>query len=60
MGNQFSPRHSQSRACGALRRFAAIFAHEMALTQPRVFGKNLCEHNFCPNYGGWLNWEDKN
>ena len=27
----FSPRHSQSRACGAFRCFAAIFAHKQAL-----------------------------
>ncbi len=53
---QLSARHSQSRACGALRCFAATFAHQMALPQPRVFGKNLCEHNFCPNHGGWLSW----
>ena len=30
-GTQFRPRHSQSRAYGAHRRFATIFAHKMAL-----------------------------
>ena len=40
----FTPRNSQSRTCGALRRFAATFAHKPALPSSAQAGKVACKH----------------
>ncbi|MBQ8232458.1 MAG: hypothetical protein IJZ34_11115, partial [Lachnospiraceae bacterium] len=50
------PRHSQSRACGAFRCFAATFANKTfsfvynrALPQRSYPDENSCKHDFHPN-----------
>ena len=48
-------RHSQNRACGALRRFATIFAHNLALSTTLYVSAKSCEHDLCAYVQGCLN-----
>ena len=48
-------RHSQNRACGALRRFATIFAHNLALSTALYVSAKSCEHDLCAYVQGCLN-----
>ena len=48
-------RHSQNRACGALRRFATIFAHNRALSTTLYVSVKSCEHDFNAYVQGCLN-----
>ncbi len=45
---------AKPRKC-AFRRFAAFFAHNLALPQPGAIGKKSCKHDFLPITPGWLN-----
>ena len=46
-------------ANAARRRFAAVFAHNLALPQPGMIGKKSCKHDFLPIIPGWLNCYNK-
>ena len=48
-------RHSQNCACGALRRFATIFAHDLALNTTLDVSAKSCEHDLCAYVQGCLN-----
>ena len=48
-------RHSQNRACSALRRFAPIFAHNLALSTTLYVSAKSCEHDLCAYVQGCLN-----
>ena len=48
-------RHSQNRACSALRRFATIFAHNLALSTTLYVSAKSCEHDLCAYVQGCLN-----
>ena len=45
------PRHSQKRIFDALRCFAALFAHEMALPSYLSASRFSCEHEICSQKG---------
>ena len=48
-------RHSQNCACVALRRFATIFAHNLALRTTLYVSAKSCEHDLCAYVQGCLN-----
>ena len=45
------PRHSQKRIFDALRCFAALFAHEMALSSYLSASRFSCKHEICSQKG---------
>ena len=42
-------------ACGALRRFATIFSHNLALSTTLYVSAKSCEHDLCAYVQGCLN-----